>query len=69
MNSRGVRDRLSENDLILAHLWSHQPIPRVEPCACGGVITAPDDEPTAVARAVLSHNLSPQHERWREVWA
>jgi hypothetical protein len=36
---------------------------RVEPCACGGVIVAEDDD-WAIALEVRSHNQSTRHEHW-----
>lgn len=36
---------------------------RVEPCACGGSISA--ESLAASAPAVARHNASPRHQRWR----
>lgn len=49
---------------LTAH-WrlAHPPlVPRVEPCACGGMVRAlPGDEPRQMAR----HQASEQHRIWR----
>jgi hypothetical protein len=38
---------------------------RVEPCACGGFITADPSDSADVARAVAAHRLTWGHRAWR----
>lgn len=38
---------------------------RSEACACGSVITAPEGDREAIARAVRLHNAGPAHTAWR----
>lgn len=50
---------LTEVDLVLPHGQPVVPV-RVEPCACGGVIAAPDLD-GMIAAAVFVHNASTGH--------
>ena len=56
------RGSLSEDVLIGAGLGVLRPRERWEPCICGGVIAADDDE-RAIADAVRVHNVSTGHEQ------
>jgi hypothetical protein len=54
---------MTEATLLAAYAAAND---RVEACACGGVIRADPLDLVGLWRAVARHNLSEEHQRWRE---
>ena len=65
MLERRATSAMSEAQLVSGGLGLRLPRELAEPCVCGGVIRA-DDDPRAIADAVVVHGRSTSHQQWRE---